>query len=60
MLRGGRTGGIEPHSIPPFCYRGEQVTQGDEKGARNERKGGRDKIERENDFQRDNEPLNDG
>lgn len=36
------------------------MTQGDEKGARNERKGGRDKIERESDFQRDNEPLNDG
>lgn len=38
--------------------RGEQVMQGEEKERSNERReGGRD---RESDFQRDNEPLNDG
>lgn len=64
-----------PHTIPPRCYpqcieeSREQVMQGQEKERRNERRGeevegrregGGGSRDRESDFQRDNEPLNDG
>lgn len=42
--------------------RGEQVMQGEEQERRNKRRGGKEEggRDRESDFQRDNEPLNDG
>lgn len=46
MLRGGRTVWSTFYTSVLLPRRGERVMQGDEKGARNERKGGWDKIER--------------
>lgn len=48
MQSGGRAVGATFYTsvLLPSVHRGKQMMQGEAKGARNERKGGRDKIER--------------